>query len=347
MSTKVIRQNPLAKKESGGGFWSSTVKVAGSTMLLTSMLGITAIAGGLVGLAISYRNLPDVRSLKGYVPSETTFIYDIKGKVLASLHGEENREVVPLDRISPNLKLAVIAIEDSNFYQHAGVNPVGILRATLVNLRQGRTVEGASTLTQQLVKNLFLTPRDAISRKVTEAVLALRVEKLFKKDEILEMYLNQIYWGHNTYGAETAAQSYFNKSAAELTLPEAALMAGIIKAPEDYSPFLDFRAAKRQQEIVINRLQTLNWISAEEAQAAKTQPLKFGNITSFQRSLSPFVTNTVLKELTDRFGKEAVERGGMRVQSSVDWKLQQQAEDTIRYGSGVLAGMADQLALVA
>lgn len=347
MSTKAIRHKSLNPPDAQDGFWPSTIKVASSTVLVTSMLGVTALAGGLVGLAMSYRNLPDVRSLKGYVPSETTYIYDINGKVLASLHGEENREVVPLDKISPKLKLAVLAIEDSNFYQHSGVNPVGIVRATLVNLRQGRTVEGASTLTQQLVKNLFLTPREQISRKVTEAVLAMRVEKLFKKDEVLEMYLNQIYWGHNTYGAETAALSYFNKSAADLNLAEAALMAGIIKAPEKYSPFFDFKAAKRQQIIVLDRMVALNWITSEEAETTKAQPLKFGHVTSFQRSTSPFVTNTVVKELTDKFGKEAVQRGGMRVQSTVDWKLQQLAEDSVRYGSGVLQGQADQLALVA
>lgn len=347
MSTKAIRHKSLNPPNAQDGFWPSTIKVAGSTVLVTSMLGVTALAGVLVGLAISYRNLPDVRSLKGYVPSETTYIYDINGKVLASLHGEENREVVPLDKISPKLKLAVLAIEDSNFYQHSGVNPVGIVRATLVNLKQGRTVEGASTLTQQLVKNLFLTPREQISRKITEAVLAMRVEKLFKKDEVLEMYLNQIYWGHNTYGAETAALSYFNKSAADLNLAEAALMAGIIKAPEQYSPFFDFKAAKRQQIIVLDRMVALNWITPEEAETTKAQPLKFGHVTSFQRSTSPFVTNTVVKELTDKFGKEAVQRGGMRVQSTVDWKLQQLAEDSVRYGSGVLQGQADQLALVA
>ncbi len=347
MSTKAIRQRAVTSPKDKDGFLPSVLKIAGSTILVSSMLGFTALAGGLVGLAMSYRNLPDVRSLKGYVPSETTYIYDINGKVLASLHGEENREVVPLDKISPRLKLAVLAIEDSNFYQHSGVNPVGILRATLVNLREGHTVEGASTLTQQLVKNLFLTPREQISRKVTEAVLAMRVEKLFKKDEILEMYLNQIYWGHNTYGAETAALSYFNKSAADLTLAEAAMMAGIIKAPEQYSPFFNFKAAKRQQSIVLDRMVALNWISAEEGEATKAQPIKFGHVTSFQQSLSPFVTNTVIRELNEKFGKEAVQRGGMRVQSTVDWKLQRIAEDTVRYGSGMLAGQADQLALVA
>jgi penicillin-binding protein 1A len=347
VSTKALRHKSFASDRPQLGFWPSVLQKTGSTILVTSLLGGTAIAGGLLGLAISYRNLPDVRSLKGYVPSETTYIYDINGKVLASLHGEENREVVPLDKISPNLKLATLAIEDSNFYQHSGVNPVGIVRATLENFRQGRTVQGASTLTQQLVKNLFLTTKEQLSRKISEAVLALRVEKLFKKDEILEMYLNQIYWGHNAYGAETAAQSYFDKSAADLTLAEGALMAGIIKAPEQYSPFLDFKRAKRQQEIVLDRMLALKWITSEEADAAKAQPLKFGHITSFQRSSSPFVTNTVITELTNQFGNEAVQRGGMRVQTTVDWKLQQMAEDTIRYGSGLLGGQADQLALIA
>ena len=347
MSTRVLRQGKYQSPKPERGFWEGTWQAAGKTILLSTMLGSAALAGGLVGLAISYRNLPDVRALKGYVPSETTYIYDMKGKVLASFHGEENREVIPLDRISPNLKLAVIAIEDSNFYQHGGINPVGVMRATLVNLQKGRTVEGASTVTQQLVKNLFLTPQEAFTRKIAEAVLAMRVEKLFKKDEILEMYLNQVYWGHNTYGAETAAQSYFNKSAAELTLAESAMMAGIIKAPESYSPFLDYQAAKEQQALVLTRMATLGWVTSEEAEAAKTAPLKFGQITSFQQSLTPFVTNTVVTELTNRFGKEAVTRGGMRVQSTVDWKMQQYAEDSIRYGSGVLGGAADQLALVA
>ena len=324
--------------------------MTGATILVTSMLGTTAIAGTLLGLAISYRNLPNVRSLKNYVPSETTYIYDVNGKVLASLHGEENRKVIALENISPNLKLATLAIEDSNFYQHHGVNPVGIIRASLVNFQQGRTVEGASTITQQLVKNLFLTPREALTRKIAEAVLALRVEKLFQKDEILEMYLNQVYWGHNTYGAETAAESYFNKSAADLTLAEAAMMAGIIKAPEYYSPYIDFKAAKRQQTIVIDRMLALNWITAQEAEEAKAQPLEFGEVTSFQQSLAPFVTNTVVSELNERFGQEAVKRGGMRIQTTIDWKMQQIAEDSVKYGAQSLrySGVyADQIALVA
>ena len=346
MSIKLVRlQSVFADDESF--FKSPVIQVAGSTMLVTSIIIVTALSGIMVGLALSYNDLPNVRVLKSYTPGESSYIYDINGKVMATLHGEENREVVPLERISANLKMSVIAIEDSNFYQHNGVNPVGILRAMVINLQKGRTVEGASTLTQQLVKNLFLTPREAISRKVTEAVLAMRVEKLFKKDEILEMYLNQIYWGHNTYGAETAARSYFNKSSADLSLSEAALMAGIIKAPESYSPFINFKAAKYQQQLVLNRMERLGWISAQEAQSAKSEPLKLGHLASFEHSRSPFVTNTVVQELTNRFGQQMIERGGLRVQTSVDWKLQTIAEDTIKYGSQLLAGQANQLALVA
>lgn len=192
-------------------FFPGVLKATGSAILITSMLGSAALAGGLVGLAISFRNLPDVRSLKGYIPSETTYIYDIKGKVLASFHGEENREVVTLDQVSPEMKLAVLAMEDGNFYQHHGVNPVGIARAIVINVSSGGTVQGASTLTMQLAKNLFLSPKQVLTRKISEAVLAMRMEKLFEKDEILEMYLNQVYWGHNTYGVQTAAKSYFKK----------------------------------------------------------------------------------------------------------------------------------------
>lgn len=181
-----------------------------------------------MGLAVSFRNLPDVRVLRNYVPAETTYIYDIKGQLLDSLHDEANREIVPLDEISPELKRAVLAIEDSNFYQHRGINPTGVARATLANLEEGRTVEGGSTVTMQLVKNLFLTPERALSRKVAEAVLALRLEQIFPKNQILEMYLNQVYWGHNNYGIQTAAQSYFNKPASQLNLAESAMLAGLI-----------------------------------------------------------------------------------------------------------------------
>jgi len=212
-------------------YLQGVAQVTAGTILGITMLTSSVVAGGLVGLAISFRNLPDVRVLRTYVPSETSYIYDVNGTLLDSLHDEANREVVVLNDISPNLKRAVLAIEDSYFYTHHGINPVGVVRALVANFAEKQTVEGGSTVTMQLVKNLFLNPRQTINRKVAEAVLSLRLEQVFKKDQILEMYLNQVYWGHNTYGAETAAMSYFNKHASELTLGESAIMAGLIQAP--------------------------------------------------------------------------------------------------------------------
>jgi 1A family penicillin-binding protein len=305
-------------------------KVTAGTLLGVTMLASSVVAGGLVGLAISFRNLPDVRVLRSYVPAETTHIYDLKGRLLTSLHDEANREVVPLNKISPNLKRAVMAIEDSHFYQHHGINPGGVMRALAANLEANETVEGGSTLTMQLVKNLFLSPKRALSRKAAEAVLSIRLEQIFTKDQIMELYLNQVYWGHNLYGVETAARSYFNKPAADLNLAEAAMMAGIIQAPEEYSPFSNYKLAKQRQATVLDRMVRLKWITPEEAQKAREQPLLVGRITSFPGSKLPYVTEAVIQELNQRFGREAVLKGGMRVQTTIDMNFQRMAERTVR-----------------
>lgn len=331
-------------------FVKAVSQLTGGMVLGITMLTSSVVAGGLVGLAISFRNLPDVRVLRSYAPTETTHIYDIKGKPLASLHGEANREVVPLNKISPHLKRAVMAVEDSYFYQHHGVNAGAVVRALRANWQQGRTVEGGSTLTMQLVKNLFLSPKQAFSRKVAESVLAMRLEQIFTKDQILEMYLNQVYWGHNTYGAETAAQSYFGKSSANLNLAEAAMMAGLIQAPESLSPFASLAKAKQRQAEVLNRMKELRWITPQEEAAAKKQPLKLGQITSFQTSQMPYVTEAAVQELTKRFGRDAVLKGGMRVQTTIDTKLQRIAEQIVAEGHESLLSQgvyADQMALVA
>jgi penicillin-binding protein 1A len=324
-------------------FLRSVTKVTGGTLLGITMLGSSVVAGALVGLAISFRNLPDVRGLATYTPSETSHIYDVKGKHLASLHGEANREVLPLNDISPQLKRAVLAIEDSSFFSHNGVNFVSVGRALRRNSDQGSTVEGGSTLTMQLVKNLFLSPKRVFSRKIAEAVLAMRIEQVFPKDKVFELYLNQAYWGHNNYGAETAAQSYFNKSAADLNLAEAALMAGLVQAPEALSPFIDRKAAIERQHVVLRRMRDLKWITIEEEDAARKFPLKFGKIRSFSGSEIPYVTESVVNELTKKFGRDAILKGGMRIQSTIDTTMQRTAEDTVRRYAGIYA---DQMALV-
>jgi len=335
---------------SGVEFLKGVGQVAGGTLLSITMLASSIVAGGLVGLAISFRNLPDVRQLRNFFPSETTYIYDIKGKLLASIHGEANREVVSLDKISPHLKRAVLASEDSDFYFHHGINPKGVGRAVVTNWVAGGVREGGSTITMQLVKNLFLSHRREFTRKIAEAVLAIRLEQILTKDQVLEMYLNQVYWGHNNYGVQTAARSYFNKSAEYLTLGESAMMAGLIQAPEEFSPFVSMEKAKYQQKEVFGRMLTLGWITQKEYDDALKEKIKLGRIRSFQGSALPYVTNAVSQELARKFGREALLKGGMRVQTTVDAKFQAMAEDTVRKWHKKLLGQGlskNQIALVA
>lgn len=317
---------------------SDVARVAGGTILGISMLASAVVAGGMVGLAVSFRNLPDVRLLSSYAPTETSYIYDVKGKLLSSLHGEANRRVVALNQISPNLKRAVLAIEDSHFYYHHGINPTSIGRALMVNFKSGGVEEGASTLTMQLVKNIFLSHERTYSRKLAEGVLAIRVEQIFEKDEILEMYLNNIYWGHNNYGAQTAAESYFNKPASQLTLAEASMMAGLIQAPEAFSPFNNYKLAKQRQALVLSRMRELGWITAEEEKTALNQKLALGKPTSWQGSKLPYVTDAVIQELNEKFGRETVLKGGMRVQTTVDYNMQKAAEANVQRAYQTLRG---------
>jgi penicillin-binding protein 1A len=351
VSSRTLEDKEAQNKASSGfEFLKGVGQVAGGTLLSITMLTSSIVAGGLVGLAISFRNLPDVRQLRNFFPSETTYIYDIKGKLLTSVHGEANREVVPLDKISPNLKRAVLASEDGHFYNHHGINPTGIGRAIVVNSIAGGVKEGGSTITMQLVKNIFLSQKRAFTRKIAEAVLAIRLEQILSKDQILEMYLNQVYWGHNNYGVQTAARSYFNKSAEYLNLGESAMMAGLIQAPEEFSPFASMKLAKQKQKEVLGRMLDLNWITQQEYDGALKQEIKLGKIRSFQGSALPYVTNTVAQELAKKFGREALLKGGMRVQTTVDAEFQKMAEQTVVKWHDRLRGQGlskNQIALVA
>ena len=354
-STSTLKPSSTkVKAKAQPNFFQRVLRTTGTTFLGVGLISSTVVAGGVAGLAFSFRNLPDVRGLTSYVPAQTSYIYDAKGRELLSLHGEEHRKIVPLAEISPNLKRAVLAIEDSNFYKHQGINPNSIGRALLVNFKSGGVSEGASTLSMQLVKNIYLSQKRVFTRKLAEAVLAVRVEQVFDKDQILDMYLNYIYWGHNNYGIQTAAESYFKKSAADLDLAESAMLAGMIQAPEAYSPFNNFAAAKERQEVVLDRMANIGWITPAEAEAAKKEPLqnKLGQPTAWQNSKLPYVTDAVIAELETRFGKEALAQGGLRVQSTIDYDTQKLAEKTVKSAYNSLRGRMGtakdlQVALVA
>jgi len=353
VSNTILRQDKnqrLSRWQQTVLFTQGVGKVATGTVIGLSLLAGSVITGGLVGLALSFRNLPDVRILENYSPVETGYIYDVKGRLLTRIHGEAHRDVVPLEEISPELKQAVLAIEDSHFYQHQGINPTSIARALLVNLKSGEIEEGASTITMQLVKNVFLSPEQTFSRKLAEAILALRVEQVFTKDEILEMYLNTIYWGHNNYGVETAAKSYFQKSADELNLAEATMMAGLIQAPGQYSPFNDYAATKQRQATVLHRMEEIGWITSQTADRAIDAPLLVGKPTAWQPSKLPVVTQAVKAKLNERFGRKAVLEGGLRVQTTLDYFFQQMAQKTVKQAHESLRDRglnSHQIALVA
>lgn len=290
---------------------------------------VSGILGAMGGLAVTLSRLPDVTTLQFYVPHETTKIFDKDGHLLANVHGEENRVVLPLHDIPKSLQHAVIAMEDTDFYEHYGINPKGIGRALLVNVAEGQTVEGASTLTQQLAKNLFLEPAKTLPRKIAEAWLAIQIEHHYGKSQILEMYLNQVYWGHNAYGVEAAALNYFGKSSRKLNLAESAMLAGILRGPEYFSPYRNPKGATKLQRLVLERMLLAGFINKKQYDEARKQELKHPGITSYAYKV-PYFTAWMIQQLVEQYGAERVMKGGLRVYTTLDLDLQVKAEQMVR-----------------
>ena len=230
-----------------------------------SLLVLAAVAvAALWAFTIFPRSLPSVTALETLQPILGTKIYDDNDEPLTELH-VERRIFVPLAQIPQSLRDAVIATEDKRFYSHWGIDPIGVARAVVQNYRRGRFVEGGSTITQQLTKVLFLTPDKSLERKLKEAVLALELERRYSKDRILEMYMNQVYFGHGAYGVEAAARTYFGKSVSELNVRESALIGGLPRAPSNYSPFERSEAAKRRREVVLRRMVEFGALKDDDA----------------------------------------------------------------------------------
>lgn len=289
---------------------------------------LAAILSGLFLQILT--QLPNVETISVFSPSETTEIYASDGTVLAKLHREENRYVVPLEKISPMLQKAVVAVEDERFYGHRGIDFQGIVRAAVTNITKKRIEEGGSTITQQLARNLFLTKKKSITRKIAEIVLALQIERRYTKSEILELYLNQIYWGHNTYGIESASLVYFNKHAADLNLAEASLLAGIIEGPEKFSPHKNMEGAKQRQASVLSKMVELGMITEVSADFARVLPLALSTETPNKyKFIAPYFTTYIINQLIDKYGEYTVYNGGLRVYTTLDLNKQRVAENVV------------------
>ncbi|MCX5970257.1 MAG: PBP1A family penicillin-binding protein [Coprothermobacterota bacterium] len=301
-----------------------------------SILLVLVVGVGVIGLVYLNRigiNPAEVLGMQlDQTPALTTEIYDRNGVLLAQLWQDEFRYYIPLNRIPAVLLQAVTATEDKNFWVHRGVDLEGTMRAVLANLRSGQIEEGGSTITQQLARALYhLDPRQTLQRKISEAILSLRLEASFSKEKILEMYLNQIFFGEGAYGVEAAARTYFGVGVEQLDLAQAALLAGLIVAPSKISPYRDPEGAKARQGEVLARMQRQGTIDQQLMEEAMAEPLRFHDL-SVQAWKAPYFVDYVKGLLLDEYGPTILYQGGMRVTSSLDLRLQAFAEKAATEG---------------
>jgi penicillin-binding protein 1A len=297
-------------------------------LLIAAALGIPA--GFLFAHAV---RVPAVKTLADYQPAIITRIYDRNGVAFAD-YSIQKRIIVPKQQMAPMLVQAIIATEDAEFYRHGGVDPKAILRALITDIIERRAVQGASTLTQQLAKQIFLTPEKTLRRKVNEAFLAVQIEKDFTKDQIFELYANQVYLGHGAYGVEAASRLYFGKHASELTLPEAAVIAALIRSPMYYSPITHMDRAKMRRDYVLRRMLKEGFITPEQQRQATSAPIVLGTYREEAPRVGAYFAEEIRQYIEghEQFGVEELYQGGLKVQSTLDLQIQQITEAALQKG---------------
>ena len=292
---------------------------------------LSCLVLGFTGAGILYfkysDNLPDVRALKEYQPNIITKVYSDTDELIAEFFIEK-RIMVGFDQIPLRLKQATLAVEDSSFYYHLGIDPKAIIRASVANYRAGHVVEGASTITQQLTKTLYLSPQKKFERKIREAILAVRMELIFSKDEILEMYLNQIYYGHGSYGVAAAARTYFGKELKDLTISECAMIASLPKAPTHYSPYNNLNKALKRRDHAIRRMEYHGFITEEEMQASLAEPLELGEVKGMLNK-APYFIEHIRQFIQENYGSKQLYQDGMKIYTTLNLEKQQAAEQAL------------------
>jgi penicillin-binding protein 1C len=301
-------------------------------LALFSLLAV-GVAASVIYVALLIRTLPTPEQFQFHQTSQSTKIYDRTGKVLLyEIHGEQKRTVNPFSEIPAYLKEATIAIEDANFYTRPAIDWEGILRSLWADIRAGAPVQGGSTITQQLAKNIFLSSQKTISRKVKEMILAVELEAKYSKDQILDFYLNQIPYGSNAYGVEAASQTYFGKPAKDLDLAESAIIASLPQAPTYYSPWGDHVSDLiTRQHYVLDRMVQQGYITQVEADQAKSEKLNFVP-PSLGTIKAPHFVMAVKDYLINKYGEDMVLNGGLKVITTLNWSMQQAAESAVETG---------------
>jgi len=306
-----------------------------------TVLFVAAAVGVVLFIRHYEAGLPSVEELKRYDPPQVTRVLARDGQLLGEMF-TERRTVVHLDKVANEMKLAALAAEDASFYEHAGLNYLGMLRAIWVNLRGGKR-QGASTITQQIIKNILLTPERTFDRKMREAILARRIEAELSKDDILELYLNYIYLGHGRYGVEEASRYYFGKSAHEISLAEAALLAGIIKGPSVFSPHVNMKRALARRTYVLDQMEQKGFASAAQVAAAKREEVVLASETEVLSELAPEVVAEVKRTLKSVLGP-AADHGGYTVTTTIDPALEAAAREAVRRNADAYAKRHKHLA---
>lgn len=292
---------------------------------------VICVAGAGAGFLLSITGtLPDVSQTLS--PAASSQIYDCKGRLITTVHAEQNRLPVKLADTPKDLQNAFIAAEDIRFYKHHGIDPIGIARAVVSNIRhRDATGQGGSTITQQLARNAFLTQEQTLKRKLLEAVLAVEIENKYTKAEILEMYMNQIYFGQGAYGVQTASHVYFGKDVKDLNLAQCAMLAGLPNSPNYYSPFHNLQAAKYRQGVVLDQMAKYGYISQEQANEAKAQDLGLVKPGSNQdnNKLASYFVNYVVQQVSDKYDSSAIYKEGLKIYTTLDLDMQKDAENAV------------------
>ena len=298
---------------------------------VTAAFAVAIFLGALLGVFLALESdLPQVTSLEEFQPNIITQVFAADGSVIGEF-AIERRVLVAFGDIPPVLRNAIVAVEDADFWKHLGINLWRIPGAALANLRSGRKGQGFSTVTMQLTRLLFLTPEKTYERKIKEVILAFQIEKNFTKEEIFTLYCNQIYFGHGTYGVEAASRFFFNKSAKDLTLPEAALLAGVPQNAPRLSPINHPERALARRNLVLERMAEENYVTREEAEAAKRKPLGL-RLRREPPSIAPHFLEEVRKHLEREYGSQRIYQGGLRVHTTLDPALQRAAVAALRDG---------------
>jgi penicillin-binding protein 1A len=300
-------------------------------IFLVVFIGLVVAVGGLVAWFYTGVGLPKLSSLTEYKSAQNSKVFAADGTLLCELRGDENREIIALEKMPEPLRQAVISIEDKDFYRHSGIDWKAVVRALWANLVKGSVVQGGSTITQQYVKNAYVGPKRTVWRKIEEAHLAYQLEHKYSKNKILELYLNDVYFGKGCYGIFTAAQKFYGKAPQDLTLAECAMLASLVRSPSYYDPYARPQEVIDRRNLVLTNMRKQGFITQDELNAALNEPMNLAPENKvYVVRRAPYFCDYITEVVRKKYGDQQAFRGGLRIYTTIDLRLQDMAENTVK-----------------